>query len=263
MLESRHEDNPVYFDDDRVMTAAGRQYIEGVLDKLTGVRHARLRRGLWVAAEGIIYDGFDPAVHVVDRFDVPHDWPRFWSVDFGYTNPFVCQWWAADPDGRLFMYREIYMSQRLVVDHCRMILRQVKKKGNWTEPKPKAVVCDHDAEGRAQLRKHLGLATVAAKKEVVTGIEAVAGRLRPAGDGRARLFLMRDSLVERDSLLEESKAPVCTVEEIPGYVWAPSLDGRPNKEEPLKLNDHGADAMRYQVAYHDLGQRPTIRYFGQ
>ena len=32
----------------------------------------------------------------------------------GYTNPFVCQWWALDQDGRMYRYREIYMSKRTV-----------------------------------------------------------------------------------------------------------------------------------------------------
>ena len=42
------------------------------------------------------------AVHVVDPFDIPTDWSRYLSIDFGYTNPFVAQWWALDHDGRLY-----------------------------------------------------------------------------------------------------------------------------------------------------------------
>ena len=53
MLESRHEDNPILFDDDGRMTTRGEAYI-ATLDALTGVRYQRLRRGLWVAAEGLV-----------------------------------------------------------------------------------------------------------------------------------------------------------------------------------------------------------------
>lgn len=279
MLESRHEDNPILFDDAGQLTPAGVDYVEGKLDKLTGVRHARLRRGLWVAAEGVIYEGYDPAIHLVDRFYIPKHWTRWWSVDFGFTNPTVIQWWAEDPDGRLYLYREIYRTRRLVEDHAKDALAAVTRpvKGvaqvpgedikdavaagrrEWIEPRPRAVICDHDAEDRATLERHLGLSTVAATKTVKDGIEAVMARLRPAGDGKPRLFLVRDAVVERDPELVDAKKPASTAEEIPGYIWAPAPDGKPSKDQPLKVDDHGCDGMRYVVAECDLGARPRVR----
>jgi phage terminase large subunit len=119
LLESRHQDNPELWDGPaQCWTARGAQYI-AKLDALTGPRKDRLRFGRWVQAEGAVYEGWDRRLHVIDRFAIPADWPRYWSVDFGYTNPFVCQWWAQDPDGRLYRYRELYCSQRLVEDHAR------------------------------------------------------------------------------------------------------------------------------------------------
>jgi Phage terminase large subunit len=263
MLESRHEDNPVLVDEDGEQTEAGVAYI-GRLDKLTGPRRLRLRFGLWVAAEGVIYEMFDPAVHVIDRFEIPASWTRWWAVDFGYTNPLVLQRWAEDPDGRLFLYAEIYRTQRLVEDHARVVLDQVAPLDDasnrvWLEPRPRAIICDHDAEDRATLRKHLGMATTAAIKMVSPGIQAVMARLKPAGDGRHRLFILRDSCTDRDEALIEAKKPACTEEEIPGYIWAPGPDGKPVKEEPLKVDDHGSDCMRYMVAHLDLTGRPKVR----
>jgi phage terminase large subunit len=259
LLDCRHEDNPVLFDEDGTLTHIGIDYI-GKLDKLTGVRHARLRRGLWVAAEGLIYDEYDPAVHLLDRFDIPDEWPRWWSVDFGYTNPQVIQWWAEDPDGRLYLYREIYRTRRTVDQHAQDALAQVTdSQGEWTEPRPRAIVCDHDAEGRAVLERELGMSTIAAKKTVTPGIQAFQARLRPAGDGKPRVFILRDSIVERDQDLLDAKKPTCTAEEIVGYVWD-STPGKPPKEVPVKENDHGMDAGRYLVAERDLGTRPRIRW---
>ncbi len=66
LLESRHEENPTLFDPATGRpTPEGADYI-GKLDALTGVRHKRLRLGLWVAAEGQVYEEWDPAVHRVD-----------------------------------------------------------------------------------------------------------------------------------------------------------------------------------------------------
>jgi hypothetical protein len=260
MLESRHADNPVYVNADGTWTVEGEAYVLGKLAKLTGVRRARLYEGKWVSAEGIIYDGYDPALHLLDRFDIPQEWTRYWSIDFGYVNPLVCQWWAQDPDGRLYLYRELYRTGRLVEDHAKQILAQVTgRDGGWREPRPRAIICDHDAEGRATLERHLGLSTKAATKHVAEGIQAVASRLVPAGDGRPRLFLLRDSVVDRDPELEAARKPCSTVEEMPGYVWDTGA-GKAIKEVPLKVDDHGMDAMRYLVVDVDMAPRPNIRW---
>lgn len=261
MLHSRHHDNPAYVNTDGTLTAAGRDYM-AKLDALTGVRRLRLRDGVWAAAEGMIYEGFDEAVHVIPRFDIPPSWVRWWTVDFGFTNPFVLQSWAEDPDGRLYLYREIYRTKRLVEDHARHVLKLVTDDdGQWTEPKPRAVICDHDAEDRATLEKHLGMGTAAAKKTVSDGIQAVQSRLKTQADGRPRLFLVSGALAERDAALDEAKKPVCTEEEITGYVWAvkPGSAGGV-KEQPVKENDHGMDAMRYMVAQRDLSGRTRVRW---
>lgn len=259
LLTSLHRDNPAYVNADGTLTAQGVDYM-GKLDALTGVRRLRLRDGLWAAAEGLVYEGWDPSVHLLDRLPPGSErWTRWLSVDFGYTNPFVAQWWAEDGDGRLYLYREIYRSKRLVEDHAKDMLRLMAPGGRWLEPKPRAVICDHDAEDRATLERHLGMSTVAATKTVSDGIQAVATRLRPAGDGRPRLFLVRGALVERDRELEQAKKPLCTEDEVTGYIWD-VRDGKVAKEAPVKENDHGCDAMRYAVAERDLGGRPSVRF---
>ncbi len=239
MHESRHEDNPRLYDQaENAWTEEGAQYIQ-LLENLTGVRKLRLRHGLWAQAEGMVYgDVWDPAIHLVDRFEIPGDWPRFLSVDFGYMNPFVCQWWAEDHDGRMYRYREIYRTKRLVEDHARGILD-----AGAGEPAPVAVVCDTDAEDRATLERHLKFGTYPAVKSISDGIQATAGRMKLAGDGKARLFLMRDSLLDRDSDLRDRKLPTCTEEEIEGYVW------NPKKDLPVKEDDHGCDCMRYACMF--------------
>jgi hypothetical protein len=243
MLESRHEDNPTLWAGND-WTPKGKAYI-AKLDALTGPRYLRLRKGIWAAAEGMVYDGWDAAVHLIDRFEIPKEWPRLWVVDFGYTNPFVWQSWAQDRDGRLFRYRELYRTQRLVQDHAKAILEAASG-----EPWPVAIVCDHDAEDRATLEKYLGRFTVPAFKSVSPGIQAVQQRLRKAGDGKPRLMLMRDSLVSVDPLLLDARKPTSTEEEIDSYIWASAPYGS-KADEPVKRDDHGMDAMRYAVAFTD------------
>lgn len=271
LVQSRHEDNPELWDERaNTWTTKGQDYLVNVLDALTGVRYKRLRLGLWVAAENMVYTEWDPAVHMVDRFEIPADWRRFRVIDFGFTNPFCCQWWAEDPDGRLFRYRELYGTQRLVRDWAHDIYEQT---GDETIS---ATITDHDIEGRQTLERHMThpaahcpelkhaapedvkyhalSMTRGAIKDVEEGIEAVAIRLRAAGDGKPRLFLMRGALVKRDPLLDDRKMPTCTEEEIESYTWDHAKSqkyGEVILEEPLKKNDHGMDAMRYMVMYFD------------
>jgi hypothetical protein len=275
MLYSRHEDNPRLFGDDGVVTEYGASYIAR-LDALTGVRKERLRWGRWAAAEGLVYEGWDPATHILDLAAcglastitkrLPFSWRRIWVVDFGYTNPFVWQQWAIDGDGRMYLEEEIYRTKGLVEDHAKAILarvtiKKVSEKGGvvWLYPKPHAVICDHDAEDRATLEKHLGMGTVAATKTVSDGIQAVQTRLRLAGDGKPRLYVLRDSRGVADPTLAESGKPTSFADEIEGYVWEPDKDGKPSKDTPLKLHDHAMDAGRYAVAYEDLKGRAGIR----
>ena len=284
LVESRHEDNPILFDrtenEDGTfnynVTNRGAKYI-AKLDKLTGVRHKRLRLGLWVSSEGIIYEAFDPAVHVLqweydeddNKIMPPKEWPRYWVIDFGYVHPFVCQWWAEDPDGRLYMYREIFMTQRTVTEHAETIKEQVTKlkyvkwydhlnrvehvreEIEWTEPQPTAIICDHDAEGRRTLEKSLGLGTTKAIKTVHDGLDLVQDRLKIQGDGKPRLFIYQNTLVERDQELVDNLAPTCTLEEIPGYVWGTTPDGK-KKKDPKQEQDDGCDDIRYMIAHRDF-----------
>lgn len=269
MLASKHEDNPVYFDALDVTgldqaqpeylyrpTVAGEAYLRR-LDALTGVRLQRLRYGRWVAAEGAIYDEYDSTVHLIDRFEIPRDWPRYWSIDWGFTNPFVCQRWAQDPDGRLYLYAETYRTKRTVDQHAAEIMGEVTDpRGNWIEPKPQFVVADHDAGDRVVFTNSTGLPTRAAKKDVLIGIQAVQRRFRVAEDGKPRVFFLRDAVRNKDGDRVEAGSSACTVDEIPGYVWK---DG--GKEEPVKpSDDHGQDAKRYLVAELDLRGESRMRW---
>lgn len=276
LIESRHEDNPRLFNEDGTLTKQGEKYI-GILDRLTGVRHKRLRLGLWVSAEGLIYEEFDPAYHILPwEFDddgnplpLPKEWARYWVIDFGYTNPFVLKCYAQGDDGEIYMYREIYYTGRTVQEHAEQIMDIVRPEitkrrydhmnrreiewteYEWIEPQPTAIVCDHDAEGRRTFEKATGLGTQPAIKHVSEGIDLHKERLKLDSDHLARFYLMADSLVERDPQLIEDLKPTCTAEEYGSYAWKVDTDGR-KKDEPVKKDDHGMDTDRYLTMFLDF-----------
>lgn len=257
MIPTTHKDNPRWWDSQKQeWTAEGKAYLEK-LSRLTGMRRKRFFEGIWAQSEGAVYEDWNSEIHIVPKFAPPPEWPRFWSIDFGSTHPFVLQMWAQDPDGRIWLYREIYRTHGLVEDHARHAMRlcgawdDAKQKADWgnaSDPKPRAVVADHDAEGRATFEKYTGITTKLADKAVLAGIDDVASRLRIAQDGKPRLFICRDARVHAaDAELVENHAPTCTADEVEGYVW--DKEAPAHKERPIKEDDHGMDAMRYMAKH--------------
>ncbi len=204
------------------------EYLKG-LAALPEIMKKRMLDGIWCDNAGAVYQEFSEEKHVVAPFPIPDDWRRLRAIDFGYTNPFVCLWGAVDPDGRLYIYREWYKNATRTAEHARMI-RELSGAERYF-----ITVADHDAAERAELES-LGIRTTAAEKNVISGIQRVKCRLAEAGDGRPRLFFF-------DSLKN-------ILSEMYDYRWAP--EGSSNaREEPLKLNDHAMDALRYMVAALD------------
>jgi len=242
---TRHEDNPFLYDHATgTWTPQGKAYI-AKLDALTGHRRERLRLGKWVAAEGVVYEEFDTRIHVIDRMpDGWEAWPRYRSIDFGFNDPFVCQWWANSGEA-LYLYKEMYMSGRVVEDHARQIHAV-----NGTDEVDNTVA-DHDREDRETLAKH-GIETNAANKEdILAGIDLVKARLRVGANGKPGMYFVRGATVETDTRLLDAKRPTSTLGEFDCYTYKQGTDGIA-KDKPEDKDNHGMDAMRYMVSEFDL-----------
>lgn len=196
------------------------------LEALPDLMRDRMLNGIWRDNQGAVYAEFDEDLHVLEPFPIPDDWKRVRAIDFGFTNPFVCLWGAIDHDGRLYLYREHYQASVRTAEHAQHILRlSGDERYGFT-------TADHDAAERAELTS-AGIRTEAAFKEVTAGIQTVKNRLVKQGDGKPRLLFF--------NTLKN------TLSEIYDYRWATGNDSHNAKEEPVKLNDHAMDALRYMV----------------
>lgn len=216
------------------------------MDQLTGIYKLRYKEGLWVAAEGLVYP-FDPSKHVLtwtqfkDKTgfaEIPKDWRRVISIDFGFDNPFVCQWWAISPSDVWYLYREMYHTHRTVNTHAPRILSFCALDGI-----PARAICDHDAEDMATLREH-GIRTIHARKDRRMGQQAVYDKYE-----QDKIFYMADALVEKDQRLVINSKPYSTITEKPGYIWMNKA-----KEDMVHEDDHGQDTERY-AHYTSLKKR--------
>jgi Phage terminase large subunit len=119
---SSHQDNPILWDHKTLAwTMAGIAYMAR-LDTLTGTTRMRLRDGIWAAAEGAVYDAWDPDKHVTKSFVLPAHWTRYLGLDFGGQNT-AALFYAADPETDiLYLYREYLAGGRSAGQHVPFLL---------------------------------------------------------------------------------------------------------------------------------------------
>lgn len=78
----------------------------------TGVFYRRYILGLWAMAEGIIYDMFDTAKHVLSSLNNLVNANYYVSCDYGTQNATVFLLWCKERSGRWVCCREYYYSGR-------------------------------------------------------------------------------------------------------------------------------------------------------
>lgn len=90
-VPARLEDNPSMTADD----PGYEKRLEGLGSKALV---QAMRWGDWNVVEGAFFDCWDIKRHVLTPFEVPDDWTRLRSGDWGSFRPFSFGWWAVVPD---------------------------------------------------------------------------------------------------------------------------------------------------------------------
>lgn len=74
----------------------------------------QLLDGDWTVADGAAFAEFRTHIHTCEPFEIPSNWMRFRSCDFGYSErqASAVHWYAVDPTyGTLYVYRELYVNK--------------------------------------------------------------------------------------------------------------------------------------------------------
>jgi PBSX family phage terminase large subunit len=210
-------------------------YIDALKREYTGLWYKRFIQGLWVLAEGAVYDMWDDKTHVVEApKGLRH---KIVGVDYGTTNPCTFglfewedgfpvyltseYWWDSKERGR----------QKTDPEYADDFARWL---GN---DKPEAVYVDPSAASFiAELRKR-GYRVREADNDVLAGIRFVSGLLQE------RRFLVDASCKQ-------------TIREFSGYVWDAKAQKK-GEDKPLKQNDHAMDRTRYALYTHFGHMVPT------
>jgi PBSX family phage terminase large subunit len=228
------EDNPQLTDQERDYLK--RQY--------KGLWYQRFIDGLWVQAEGAIYDFFDPSIHVID-FAPPISEYKLVGVDYGTTNPTAfCLLGVNRNAYPNFWVEDIYYYDSKVKQRQKTDTEYAADLAKFIEGHAvKAIYIDPSAASfKLECSRHNIPNLYDAENEVVDGIRQVAKYLN---NGTLKICRKCEPLIK----------------EFQSYVWDPKSQ-QTGIDKPLKLSDHCLDSLRYIIYSHFFnkeGGRMTAR----
>jgi PBSX family phage terminase large subunit len=206
------------------------QYVADIKAMYTGLYYRRFVLGEWVAAEGAVFDMWDPDVHVVDLMPRMHRWIGL-GIDYGASNPTAAVLLGLGDDKRLYAVSEYRydgrqqrrtQTQSETSEAIRAWLSDIPTYGRV---RPPFVAVDPSAASFKEQLHRDGLSPVPADNSVLDGIRFVS------------------DLLARNKLMVHRSCKGL-IAEMPGYSW----DDRAallGEDKPLKVNDHSVDAIRY------------------
>ena len=222
------------------------EFVAGLKAQFHGLFYRRFIDGEWVAAEGAVYDMWDPDRHVVDILPAISSWLCV-GIDYGTANPFHAVLLGLGADGCLYIGAEWRYDGRTQMRQLTDAEYADRLEG-WltTEPvrghkiiSPTYLVVDPSALSFRTELKSRSIVQTEAVNAVLDGIRLTSTLL-----GKGQLKVHR------------SCVHLCR--EFDGYSWddRASLLG---EDRPVKADDHGMDALRYAVATTQRLWRPRLR----
>ena len=186
----------------------------------TGVFYRRFVLGEWAAAQGLVYDFFDPDKDAAEVPDGPFSAWRV-SVDYGTVNPLSMGLWG-EKNGVWYRVDEVYYDsrregrQKTDAEYAEMLEQLAAGRDI------QRVIVDPSATSFIETLRRKGWQVKKADNDVADGIRVTADLLR-----QRRIVLCRPC---RDCLREMAL-----------YCW----DERSGRDAPRKEHDHAMDEMRY------------------
>lgn len=107
------------------------EYIDSLRSIPDPRRRAAMLDGRWDLFEGMMFDQWNVALHVVPPVQIPEEWRRYEGIDGGFAAPWSVQWMAIDPDGRGWVYRSMRGTKIIEREQAARILLVEKEAGEY------------------------------------------------------------------------------------------------------------------------------------
>lgn len=191
----------------------------------SGVFFQRYILGLWVVAEGIIYDMFSEVKHVVEEVKESLQPKYYISCDYGTQNATVFLLWQQGISGIWYCTDEYYYSGRDESSQKTDNAYADDLEKFIAGRKIEAIVIDPAAASFIALLRERGHKIRKARNDVLDGIRFTGMQLN----------------IGKIKFLKKCKN---TIQEFSSYIWDAKACER-GEDKPIKQHDHAMDAVRY------------------
>lgn len=222
-------------------------YVASIKAEYKGLWYKRFVEGLWVAAEGAVFDMWDPDIHVL-RGPVPTLMAIPGAgVDYGTVNAFSAHMLG------------VAAPEHATNTPARLVLTREYRHDPKVAQRQKT-----DAEFSADLQEWIGSDR---PEWIAVDPSAASFKLQLFRDGVSNVMDAKNDVLDTirlaSSLLATGRLVVhesCKglIQEVPGYAWDPAKVER-GEDAPIKVDDHGIDSgLRYAVSSTETLWRPYI-----
>lgn len=182
-------------DNTALMSSKGGEAYKQMLSALPEKLRQAHRYGDWNALSGCYFDEFSEGRHTCHSFQIPNEWVRYRSFDYG-LDMFACYWIAVEPNTeRAYVYREFCQSNMIVGDAARAVLDNTLPGENiaitfappdmWNRQKD-------TGKSMAELFMLNGVSIVKSNNNRVQGHLQIKEMLADAPDGKPKLIFFNN-----------------------------------------------------------------------
>lgn len=213
-----------------------KRYVESIKKSTpSGMYYKRDIEGIWVSAEGVVYQDFDSDLNYISKDDLSkYTFEKYMvGVDFGWEHygSMVVIGKTTEAD---YIVLEEQAYKHKDIQSWIDIAKQLQQK--YSPNKKLNFYCDYARPDYIDALRKAGIKAEKANKAVLEGISAIA------------------SLIKTRKLLVVKENVKVFNEEIYNYVW------KSGKDEPVKQWDDVLDSIRYSI-FTDMNYKPKLSVF--
>ena len=236
-IPARLKDNPYLFEDGAY---------EANLMAMGEVNRKKLLDGDWDIIEGAAFSEWNRDIHVIEPFDIPPQWKRFRSCDYGYSSESAVLWFAVAPTNQLIVYRELYTSKVTAADLAGKIY-EAEADDNVSYGMLDSSLWHNRGDVGLPLAEQLTL-----RPKVKWRPSDRSRGSRKAGKNELHRLLQVNPYSKMPGIVFFNNC-VETIAQLPAL----QLDRKDPDDVDTKLRDHGYDALRYGIMSRP---RPKLVY---